>query len=160
MAYSSQERPEQTVASEVSRRGALAFGAGGIAVGVAACSGSATDLPKSTGSSTTKATSTATPGAGSSQVSVPVADVPVGGGTILADQKIVVTQPESGTFAAFSAVCPHDGCLVSKVADGSITCPCHNSVFDAASGDRKSGPAPSGLAKLKASVSGSNVVVG
>ena len=34
-------------------------------------------------------------------------DVPVGGGTVLPDEKIVVTQPREGDFKAFSAICTH-----------------------------------------------------
>jgi len=55
--------------------------------------------------------------------------VPVGGGKIFPDEKVVVTQPEEGQFKAFSAVCTHQQCLVSTVADGTIDCPCHGSKF-------------------------------
>ncbi|KAB2971979.1 MULTISPECIES: Rieske (2Fe-2S) protein [unclassified Streptomyces] len=55
--------------------------------------------------------------------------IPVGGGKIFADEKVVVTQPEEGQFKAFSAVCTHQQCLVSTVADGTIDCPCHGSKF-------------------------------
>ncbi|HEY2263684.1 MAG TPA: iron-sulfur protein, partial [Streptosporangiaceae bacterium] len=42
--------------------------------------------------------------------------VPVGGGTILTAKKIVITQPQSGTFKAFTAVCTHAGCTVGSVS--------------------------------------------
>jgi Rieske Fe-S protein len=90
---------------------------------------------------------------------VPVADVPVGGGTVLAAQKVVVTQPEAGTFKAFSAVCTHQGCLVASVASGTITCPCHGSTFSAADGSVTGGPATSALAPASVTVSGSTLTV-
>jgi Rieske Fe-S protein len=43
------------------------------------------------------------------------ADIPVGGGTVFKDEKVVVTQPEAGTFEAFTAVCTHQGCIVKEV---------------------------------------------
>ncbi|MFD0393007.1 Rieske (2Fe-2S) protein [Streptomyces nogalater] len=61
-------------------------------------------------------------------------DIPVGGGKVFADRKIVVTQPEKGRFKAFSAVCTHQGCTVSQVSDGTILCPCHTSRFHIADG--------------------------
>ena len=71
----------------------------------------------------------------------PAADIPVGGGTIFDAEKVVVTQPNAGTFKAFSAVCTHLGCLVSKVVDGSIYCPCHGSKFNINDGSVTVGPA-------------------
>jgi Rieske Fe-S protein len=69
-------------------------------------------------------------------------EVPVGGGRILTDRKIVVTQPTQGDFKAFSAVCTHQGCTVSAVADGTINCPCHGSKFRIADASVAAGPAP------------------
>jgi Rieske Fe-S protein len=43
------------------------------------------------------------------------AEIPVGGGAVLKDKKVVVTQPEAGTFKAFTAVCTHQGCIVQEV---------------------------------------------
>ena len=51
----------------------------------------------------------------SGRSSSPPATVPVGGGVILTKDEVVVTQPEAGTFKAFSAVCTHQGCLVGLV---------------------------------------------
>ncbi|KAA0100064.1 Rieske (2Fe-2S) protein [Mycolicibacterium sp. P1-18] len=55
-------------------------------------------------------------------------DVPVGSGLIV--DGVVLTQPSAGVFNGFSAVCTHAGCSVSKIADGTIDCPCHGSKFN------------------------------
>jgi len=39
----------------------------------------------------------------------------VGGGIILPDEQVVVTQPSAGEFKAFTAVCTHAQCVVSSV---------------------------------------------
>ena len=72
-------------------------------------------------------------------------DIPVGGGAIYTAAKVVVTQPASGQYKAFSAVCTHVGCLVNKVTSGTIGCPCHGSEFKITNGAVVAGPAPSPL---------------
>lgn len=72
---------------------------------------------------------------------VKTADVPVGGGTVITDRKVVVTQPQAGEFKAFSAVCTHQGCLVNNVSDGTINCPCHGSKFRITDASVAAGPA-------------------
>ena len=62
------------------------------------------------------------------------ADVAVGGGLILADQDLVVTQPTAGDFKGFSATCTHLGCKVEEINDGVIFCPCHNSEYSIVDG--------------------------
>jgi len=89
----------------------------------------------------------------------PTSEIPVGGGKIFADTETVVTQPTAGTFKAFDAVCPHQGCTVSSVEGGQIICPCHQSHFDAATGDRVSGPAPTGLTAKNITVTGDTFTV-
>ncbi|MEU3372102.1 Rieske (2Fe-2S) protein [Streptomyces sp. NPDC006660] len=68
-------------------------------------------------------------------------DIPVGGGKIFADQKVVVTQPQAGTFKGFSAICTHQGCTVSSVSGGTINCPCHGSKYHVADASVAHGPA-------------------
>ncbi|TCK27249.1 Rieske (2Fe-2S) protein [Pseudonocardia endophytica] len=88
-----------------------------------------------------------------------VADIPVGGGTVFADQGVVVTQPTQGTFAAFDATCPHAGCKVNEVVDGSISCPCHGSKFAVADGAPTTGPATTALGPRQVSVQGDRIVL-
>ncbi|WP_371499828.1 Rieske 2Fe-2S domain-containing protein [Kitasatospora sp. NBC_00374] len=71
--------------------------------------------------------------------------VPVGGGKVYREQKIVVTQPEAGQYKAFSAKCTHAGCVVDQVKAGQILCPCHGSKFAIADGAVADGPAPTPL---------------
>jgi Rieske Fe-S protein len=87
---------------------------------------------------------TPTPGPDGKTAGIPVAstaDVPVGGGTVFPKDNIVVTQPVADEFKAFSAVCTHVGCLLDKVANGTIDCPCHGSTFRIADGSVVTGPA-------------------
>jgi Rieske Fe-S protein len=91
---------------------------------------------------------------------VPTTSVPVGGGVVLADQQVVVTQPTAGTFKAFSAVCTHGGCTVTQVAGGTITCPCHGGTFSATDGSVTGGPPPAPLATVPLTVSGSTITLG
>ena len=66
--------------------------------------------------------------------------IPVGGGVIFADQKVVVTQPKAGTYKAFSSVCTHAGCQCNEVASGMINCPCHGASFSISDGSALQGP--------------------
>ncbi|MFI5533232.1 Rieske (2Fe-2S) protein [Kitasatospora sp. NPDC051853] len=81
-----------------------------------------------------------------------VADVPVGGGKVYREQKIVVTQPVEGQYKAFSAKCTHAGCVVDEVKDGTVNCPCHYSRFTIADGAVKDGPATSPLPQYQVAV--------
>jgi Rieske Fe-S protein len=112
--------------------------------------------PSSSGS--TGSGGTGTGGGAGTNVLAKTSDVPVGGGKILTDKKIVITQPSAGTFHAFTAVCTHQGCLVDSVGGGTIDCPCHGSKFSVNNGSVVNGPATSPLAAVSIKVKGSNIV--
>ncbi len=80
-----------------------------------------------------------------------LADIPDGGGLVL-DKPAVVLTRSGPDVHAFSAVCTHQGCVVDKVAGGTIDCPCHGSRFDAATGRVVGGPAPRPLPPVAVSV--------
>ncbi len=97
------------------------------------------------------------PAASPGQELAPTSDIPVGGGRVFTDEKIVVTQPEQGTFKAFSAVCTHQNCLVSQVRDGTIDCACHGSRFSITDGSVERGPATRPLPEERIAVEGNSV---
>jgi nitrite reductase/ring-hydroxylating ferredoxin subunit len=130
--------------NQISRRAALVCGAGcGVAL-AAGCTryGASAPAPAPSGAPLGAA-----------------ADVPVGGGTVFKDQQVVVTQPEKGTFKAFSAVCTHQGCVVSTVAGGTINCECHGSKFKVADGSVATGPATRPLEPRPIRVTGGNLTL-
>ena len=88
------------------------------------------------------------------------ADIPVGSGKIISGANVVVTQPVAGTFKGFSAVCTHQGCIVAKIANGTIDCPCHGSKFSVKDGSVVNGPAPSPLPPVAITVQGTSIVKG
>ncbi|MBZ5739998.1 Rieske (2Fe-2S) protein [Nocardioides mangrovi] len=152
-------------------------GAAAVGLGLpllAACgsdgSGEATDPSGATESPTESATASASESptkeatpheSTSSQAAdglVATADVPVGGGTILTAEKLVVTQPSKGDFKCFTAVCTHQGCVVSSVSDGTINCGCHGSQFSIEDGSVVTGPATSALSAVDVSVDSGSVV--
>ena len=92
-------------------------------------------------------------------IQVSTSDVPVGGGKILDNPAVVVTQPTAGTYRAFSSICTHAGCAVGGVEQGQIICPCHGSVFSAVDGSVVQGPAPTPLAPVNISVNGSSITI-
>lgn len=85
--------------------------------------------------------------------------VPLGGGKILEDAKIVLTQPRKGTFKAFTAICTHQGCTLNRVEDNVIHCPCHGSAFHATTGKVKNGPAKAPLKEYPLTVRNGRITV-
>ncbi|MET3960077.1 Rieske Fe-S protein [Marmoricola sp. OAE513] len=150
--------------NKTTRRNVLyGVAAAGVAVPVlAACGSDSSDDPgTTTGEPQAPSTSSGSDGSEAPAAEgIPTADIPVGGGKIFASDKYVVTQPTEGEFKAFTAVCTHTGCVVSKISDGKIDCPCHGSQFSIEDGSVQGGPAPSPLAEKKVTVTGTSLTVG
>jgi nitrite reductase/ring-hydroxylating ferredoxin subunit len=77
--------------------------------------------------------------------------VPVGGGIKVESSSgvLMIVQPTRGNFAAYSAICTHAGCEVSRVTAKAIICTCHNSEFSTSDGSRLAGPASRPLMKFE-----------
>ncbi|MEU8416266.1 ubiquinol-cytochrome c reductase iron-sulfur subunit [Amycolatopsis japonica] len=138
-----------------SRRKVLTTGAAvaGAAAGAVALTACGSD---STPSGSTAAPPAAAPG----ETLTALSDLQVGQAKAAktADGKdVIVTRTAEGTAAAFSAICTHQGCAV--VPEGAeLKCPCHNSIFDAATGAVKKGPADQPLPSIAVKVTNGQVV--
>ncbi len=174
MTQEPQQDTRATRASRSTRRGVLAgVGLVGLAGAVSACGSGG---PSSSSAGTTAGAPPATTGAGSAPSSASggggstagaqgsalatTSEIPVGSGKIFTSEKVVVTQPNSGDFKAFSAVCTHMGCIVSTISNGTIDCPCHGSQYSISTGAVVGGPAPSPLPAQTIKVTGSNIFLG
>ena len=78
--------------------------------------------------------------------------VPVGGGVIVAEHRVVVTRPAEAELHAFGTLCPHQGCHVRAVAAGAISCFCHGSRLRISDGAVLGGPAPEPLTPVPVAV--------
>jgi nitrite reductase/ring-hydroxylating ferredoxin subunit len=92
--------------------------------------------------------------------SITLADIPIGGGVVVSEPPVVLTQPTAGEVKAFTSICPHQGCKVSEVTNNEIYCPCHGSKFSALDGSVIQGPATEGLAAAAVAVDGTKVSFG
>jgi nitrite reductase/ring-hydroxylating ferredoxin subunit len=91
-------------------------------------------------------------GGGAADAIAKTSDVPEGGGVILADPGIVITQPAAGEFKGFTNICTHQSCPLDNVTDGTINCVCHGSQFSIEDGSPVTGPNgsdPSSIAALE-----------
>ena len=154
--------PSDTAESTATRRtvlrGALVAGVG--VPFLAACGG---DDPASSGTEPSGGASSSggessSPGGGGGPIAS-TDDIPEGGGLILDDPQVVITQPVAGEFKAFSSICTHQGCPLDNVTDGTINCTCHGSQFSIEDGSVVGGPAPSPLPEEAITVKGSDISV-
>jgi Rieske Fe-S protein len=129
-------------------RGAAAVGVGTVAAGaLAACSGGDGGAPAGREPA----------GSATEPVNVPAADVPVGSAAI--SGQVVVSQPTAGQFKAFSAVCTHEACLITRVQGATLECTCHGSTFSTTDGSVVRGPAQRALDPRTVSVAGDTITV-
>ena len=158
--------------SLATRRGVLAgVGLVGLAGAITACGGgssssqpggagttqAASSGPAAAASSGSAAGSSASAGGAAAGALATTSQIPVGSGMIFTGQQVVVTQPSSGEFKAFSAVCTHMGCIVNQISDGTIDCPCHGSQYSIKTGDVVAGPAPAPLPAKQIKVTGDSI---
>jgi len=148
--------------TNVSRRTVTGLATAGLSLPLlAACGddepGTASD-PGGT-SSTPTSPQTSSGGGGGGDALASTSEIEVGGGTIFADEQVVVTQPSEGEFKAFNSTCTHQGCQVESVSDGTIHCPCHGSSFSIEDGSVQGGPASSPLEEVSISVEGDSIVL-
>ncbi|QIX26806.1 Rieske (2Fe-2S) protein [Nocardioides sp. JQ2195] len=150
--------------SHVTRRGVLSGAAAGLSLPLlAACSSSGDSETTSTDPASASSTSNGSTGPGSGDAGtstqteslVSAADVPEGGGVILDD--LVVTQPTTGEFRAFSSTCTHMQCKVSSI-DSSIHCACHGSQFSIVDGAVEAGPATAALPEQPVRRAGRDII--
>lgn len=155
-------------AKPVARRTVLVTGGAiGAAAALAACGGSG-DSAASSSSSAPESSAAPEPSSSAAESSGaapqgevlgPVDQVAVGSGVVYDGPKVVVTQPAQGDVRGFTAVCPHQGCLVSEVTNNEILCPCHGSLFSAEDGAVLVGPATTGLAPVDVTVVDDQVIL-
>jgi Rieske Fe-S protein len=145
----------------VGRRQVITAAAGLAAGGaVAGCAGSPPPPPPGPPTEAPADSQVAHPtAAGSAGTALgPASDVPVGGGTVFESLEVVVTQPTAGRFVGLTAVCTHTGCIVDKVVDGLIECPCHGSRYRL-DGTVAGGPAPRALPARPVTVVDGSIVL-
>ena len=135
----------------------------GQAPGAAGVPTSATMAPAAAGSGAMTSTAGAMTGGASGGASTGgtvlglAADIPVGGGKVYTSAQVVVTQPTSGQYKGFSAICTHVGCICNQVAGGTINCPCHGAKFKITDGSVVTGPATAPLAAASVTVTDGKV---
>jgi len=78
----------------------------------------------------------------------------------IVEKGIVLTRDASGSVHGVSAICTHQGCTVAAPKGGIVSCPCHGSKFDAATGRVLRGPATRPLPAIAVHVQGDQVVRG
>jgi Rieske Fe-S protein len=71
---------------------------------------------------------------------------------------ILIAHTAAATFVAVSAICTHQGCLISGYSGGTYTCPCHGAQYNT-SGQVTRGPAPAALHTYPTTVASDQVLI-
>jgi cytochrome b6-f complex iron-sulfur subunit len=87
-------------------------------------------------------------------------DVAAGSSLVVSagDQKIALARTDAGEIVAHTAVCTHMRCTVAA-AGAELACPCHNSRFNAATGEVVKGPAAQPLSAISVTVSNGSILL-
>ncbi|WP_030167455.1 Rieske (2Fe-2S) protein [Spirillospora albida] len=159
MAQQDGTAPEQVAPDAGNTRRGVLIGAGLAGAGMlAAACGGGSDEPEGGDAGNGGATGDAGNQGGGGGTDLGAAGaIPVGGGKLFKDEKVVVTQPAAGEFKAFSSVCTHRGCDVNEVAGGTINCKCHGSRFSITDGSVVNPPADRPLDARKVTVEGGKI---
>ena len=151
------DRSSEDLKPEVTRRVVLrGAGISTVALPLLAACGNGPETADTPATSAAGSPETSSGGGGPSALAS-TSDVPVGGGEILDEEQIVLTQPAKGDFKAFTAVCTHQQCTVNSISDGIIHCPCHGSQYSIKDGSVVGGPAPAPLAAIDITVDGDKI---
>ena len=98
---------------------------------------------------------------GPNRIEIDSAELPTGTSTMVIYRgrpTLVVHGPDG--FIAYSAVCPHLGCVVKWTeSDEEFHCPCHGGRFDI-KGQKLGGPVPGPLTAIKVQEVGNKILVG
>jgi Rieske Fe-S protein len=133
-------RDESCAMREVTRRGVLV--GGGAVLGGLTLGGCGDErYQRSDQGGPEQGARTPAPGQGGQGIVDYVENLPVGGGKVYPGRQLVLTRPTATDVKGFSAVCTHQSCLVNRVANGTIDCPCHASKFAITDGSVRQGPA-------------------
>jgi len=141
----------------------LAPGALAAACSESGSSGSSTTTapPRTAGGGSGSGSTTSAGGGSSAQALAQLADVPVGGGTLVDSPagKVLIVQPTAGTVKAYNPTCTHQGTTVDPPQNNTITCPNHGSQFSAADGSVTRGPAAAPLNEIAVRLEGTAIVL-
>jgi Rieske Fe-S protein len=157
---------DQAGAFGQSRRALLAGGGGVcLALLLGAC-GSSNNTPPAGGTddgggddnpTTAPADSpTSAGGGGGGDVLAKLADVPEGGGLLVAGDVMLVKL--NGSIKAYNAHCRHQGFIVDPPKNGIILCENHGSEYKSSDGSVVNGPATQPLIVINVKVDGENIV--